>query len=136
MKQSDADRATKEPYEALVAHLARGLCANTNVATRDSPVPIYDVPDDLVWLDSPDGPVLAARWRLYEERARIAYNRRRLVFGSPATVKARLLELQQQFDADELMIITITGDYETRLESYTRIAEICELGQPNQKQAR
>jgi alkanesulfonate monooxygenase SsuD/methylene tetrahydromethanopterin reductase-like flavin-dependent oxidoreductase (luciferase family) len=72
-----------------------------------------------------------ARQYTAEERARIAYNRRRLVFGSPATVKARLLELQQQFDADELMIITITGDYETRLESYTRIAEICELGQPN-----
>ena len=77
-----------------------------------------------------------ARQYTAEERARIAYNRRRLVFGSPATVKARLLELQQRFDADELMIITITGDYETRLESYTRIAEICALGQPNLKQAR
>jgi luciferase family oxidoreductase group 1 len=56
------------------------------------------------------------------ERARIAFNRRRLVFGAPDTVRARLLELQAQFEADELMVITITGDYETRLESYRLLA--------------
>ena len=61
------------------------------------------------------------------ERQRIAYNRRRLVFGAPDTVKARLLELQAQFEADELMIITITGSYETRLESYRLLARAFEL---------
>jgi luciferase family oxidoreductase group 1 len=61
------------------------------------------------------------------ERQRIAWNRRRLVFGAPATVKARLLELQAQFEADELMIITITGAYETRLESYRLLAQAFEL---------
>ena len=61
------------------------------------------------------------------ERQRIAYNRRRLVFGAPATVKARLLELQAQFEADELMIITITGAYETRLESYRLLAQAFDL---------
>jgi luciferase family oxidoreductase group 1 len=61
------------------------------------------------------------------ERQRIAWNRRRLVFGAPATVKARLLELQAQFEADELMIITITGAYDTRLESYRLLAQAFEL---------
>ena len=62
----------QQDYDAMAVHLARILCAKTNVAGKDSPVPIYDVPDDLVWLESPQGQVLAARWRLYEERARIA----------------------------------------------------------------
>jgi len=61
------------------------------------------------------------------ERQRIAYNRRRLVFGAPATVKARLQALQAQFEADELMVITITGSYETRLESYRLLAQAFEL---------
>ena len=61
------------------------------------------------------------------EKTRIAYNRRRLVFGSPDTVKARLTALAEQFEADELMVITITGDYRTRLESYELIAGAFEL---------
>ncbi len=58
------------------------------------------------------------------ERTRMAYHRRRVVLGAPQTVQARLLALQQQFEADELMVITITGDYRTRLESYQRLAEV------------
>ena len=64
------------------------------------------------------------------EKARIAYNRRRLVLGAPATVKARLTALCEQFEADELMVITITGDYRTRLESYELIAGAFDLHQP------
>jgi luciferase family oxidoreductase group 1 len=64
------------------------------------------------------------------ERARMAYHRRRVVLGAPGTVKARLLALQQQFEADELMVITITGDYRTRLESYELIAGAFGLCQP------
>jgi len=63
------------------------------------------------------------------EKARIAYNRRRVVLGAPATVKARLLALRDQFEADELMVITITGDYRTRLESYELIAGAFDLNQ-------
>jgi luciferase family oxidoreductase group 1 len=63
------------------------------------------------------------------EKTRVAHNRRRLVFGAPDTVKGRLLELREQFDADELMVITITGAYETRLESYQLLAQAFGLGQ-------
>jgi len=65
------------------------------------------------------------------EKARIAHNRRRLVLGAPDTVKARLMALTEQFEADELMVITITGDYRTRLESYQLLARAFELCQRN-----
>ena len=62
------------------------------------------------------------------ERARIAHHRRRLVHGSPARVRERLLELAAQNEADELIVITITGDYATRLESYALLADAFGLG--------
>ena len=57
------------------------------------------------------------------ERAVIAKERARAVIGTPETVKAGLLRLKEQFEADELMIITITGDYASRLRSYELLAE-------------
>lgn len=56
------------------------------------------------------------------DRRRIAHHRRRLVVGTPETVRDRLLELQAQFEADELMAITITGDYDSRMRSYRLLA--------------
>jgi alkanesulfonate monooxygenase SsuD/methylene tetrahydromethanopterin reductase-like flavin-dependent oxidoreductase (luciferase family) len=56
------------------------------------------------------------------DRALIQRERARTVIGTPETVKARLLELQQQFQADEVMVITITGDYASRLRSYELLA--------------
>jgi luciferase family oxidoreductase group 1 len=56
------------------------------------------------------------------DRRRIAHNRRRLVLGPPDEVRDRLLKMQAQFDADELMVITITGDYDSRLRSYELLA--------------
>lgn len=78
----------------------------------------------------PNAQEAASREYNEAEKARIAFNRRRLVLGAPATCKARLLALAEQFEADELMVITITGDYRTRLESYQRLAEAFDLNQP------
>jgi len=58
-----------------------------------------------------------------QERAHIASQRARLVHGSAATCKAKLERIAEQFSADELMVLTITGDYATRLESYERLAQ-------------
>jgi len=60
----------------------------------------------------------------YTERelAYIRAQRARAVIGDPRQVHARLLELREQFDADELMILTITGDYASRLRSYELLA--------------
>ncbi|HET9404843.1 MAG TPA: LLM class flavin-dependent oxidoreductase, partial [Burkholderiales bacterium] len=62
------------------------------------------------------------------DRRRIVHNRRRLVLGTPGVVRDRLLELQTRFEADELMVITITGDYDSRLQSYELLAGAFNLG--------
>jgi len=61
------------------------------------------------------------------DRRRIASQRRRVVLGTPDTVRARLLELREEYAADELMVITITGDYDSRLRSYELLADACGL---------
>ena len=62
-----------------------------------------------------------------EEQQYIRSQRPRAVIGSPETCKEKLLELARQFSADELMVLTITGDYATRLESYELLAKAFEL---------
>jgi len=58
-----------------------------------------------------------------EEQQYILSQRPRAVIGSPETCKEKLLELAGKFSADELMVLTITGDYATRLESYELLAQ-------------
>jgi luciferase family oxidoreductase group 1 len=62
-----------------------------------------------------------------EERAHIRSQRPRLVHGSADTCKEKLLAIAEQFSADELMVLTITGDYATRLDSYERLAKVFKL---------
>ena len=61
------------------------------------------------------------------DRQRIAQQRRRVVLGTPDAVKQRLLEIKTEFEADELMVITITGDYDSRLRSYELLARAFDL---------
>jgi luciferase family oxidoreductase group 1 len=56
-----------------------------------------------------------------------AYRSRQTCIGSPATVKARLLELIEQTGANELMITTLIYGHENRVRSYELIAEAFEL---------
>lgn len=58
-----------------------------------------------------------------EEREYIRSQRPRLVHGSAETCREKLLAIAQKFAADELMVLTITGSYATRLESYERLAK-------------
>jgi luciferase family oxidoreductase group 1 len=57
------------------------------------------------------------------ERAYVQAQRARVVLGSPATVRSRLETLAAHYAADELLVLTITGDYESRRESYRLLAE-------------
>ena len=58
-----------------------------------------------------------------EEQQYIRSQRPRAVIGDPDSCREKLLALAAQFGADELMVLTITGDYETRLESYELLAK-------------
>lgn len=57
------------------------------------------------------------------DRDEIVHNRRRLILGSATGVLQRLDERVAMHEADEAMILTITPDYESRLESYRLLAE-------------
>ncbi|MEO6022598.1 MAG: LLM class flavin-dependent oxidoreductase [Burkholderiales bacterium] len=57
-----------------------------------------------------------------QELQRIRSHRARSVIGTPDKVKARLIEIKEQFAADEIMVITVTGDYASRLRSYELLA--------------
>ena len=56
------------------------------------------------------------------DRARIRQQRQRAVIGSPARVCEQLLALRERYAADELIVVTITGDYPSRLRSYELLA--------------
>ena len=61
----------------------------------------------------------AARHRYSaEERRYVMSQRERAIIGSPATCRADLEAMAARYEADEVMVLTITGDYATRRRSY------------------
>ncbi len=65
-----------------------------------------------------DYPYSAGELRTLEE------NRGKRAVGNPEQVKAKLLGLAEQFQADEIMLVTITHDVEARRRSYELLAEV------------
>lgn len=61
------------------------------------------------------------------EHAIIARERPRSIIGTPAMVAERLLALQAEFAADEIVVLTVAASYEARLRSYELLAEAFEL---------
>ena len=105
---------TGEEAERLAASIAlRRL--NTDYGVN-APVPNHEEARDYPYTEA--------------DRRRVAHHKRRVVHGTPDQVRRRLLELREQYEADELMAITITGDYDSRLRSYELLAEAFELCQP------
>ncbi len=62
-----------------------------------------------------------------DEIARIKFNRGRMVSGTPEQVKDKLTDLADIYDVDEIIIATITHDFQDRLRSYQLISEVFEL---------
>jgi luciferase family oxidoreductase group 1 len=71
-------------------------------------------------IDSPvPTPEEAARHRYSEEERRYVLGQRaRAVIGGPQKVRQELLQMAERYAADEVMVLTITGDYESRRRSY------------------
>jgi len=59
-----------------------------------------------------------------EEKRYVMGQRARAVIGGPAKVKRELEEMAARYQADEVMVLTITADYATRLRSYELLAEM------------
>jgi luciferase family oxidoreductase group 1 len=98
---------TDEEAERLAAPIdLRRLHMALNV---DSPIPTYEE---------------AARHRYSaEERQYVMSQRARAVIGGPQKIKKELADMVERYAADELMVLTITGDYESRRRSYELLIE-------------
>ena len=64
------------------------------------------------------------------ERARVAFNRRRQIVGTPRDVKKRLDALAADYGVEELAIVAICHDSAARLRSYELLAEAFGLTAP------
>ena len=62
-----------------------------------------------------------------EERRYVLAQRARAVIGGPEKCRRELTALAERYDADELMALTITGDYASRLRSYELLAGVFKL---------
>jgi luciferase family oxidoreductase group 1 len=57
-----------------------------------------------------------------EERRYVLSQRDRAVIGGPEKCRREITALAERYAADEVMLLTITGDYATRLRSYELLA--------------
>jgi luciferase family oxidoreductase group 1 len=115
----------KRPHpRVLVCTFA--ICAETDDAAERLAAPI-----DLRRLHMAlniDSPVPtaeeAARHRYSDEERRYVMSQRaRAVIGSPEKAKRELQAMAERYAADELMMLTITGDYASRRRSYELLIE-------------
>jgi len=75
----------------------------------DTPVPTLDE-------------ALAHRYTAEEQRY-VTAQRARAIIGGPQTCRRAIEAMAERYAADEVMVLTITGDYASRLRSYTLLAE-------------
>jgi len=61
------------------------------------------------------------------ERDYLEYTRSQAIFGTADEVRQRLLEMAAEYEADELVVVTITYDFEARKRSYELLAEAFDL---------
>ncbi|MBN9117103.1 MAG: LLM class flavin-dependent oxidoreductase, partial [Pandoraea sp.] len=65
----------------------------------------------------------------YRERelSVIAREKPRSIIGTPERVTERVLALQEQFEADEIVVLTVAGSYRARLRSHELLAQAFSL---------
>lgn len=59
-----------------------------------------------------------------EDYEKIDKMRTNMIIGNPNFVKEKLNELAENYEVDEIMIVTITHDYQARLTSYRLISDL------------
>ena len=80
-------------------------------------------------LDTPVPTLAEAERHAYseEERRYVLGQRERAIIGGPDKCRREAAALAERYGAGELMVLTITGDYATRLRSYELLAAAFEL---------
>ena len=102
------------------------VCTFAIVAESDDEAERLAAPIDLrrlhmaLDIDSPvPTPEEAAKHRYSDEERRYVLSQRpRAVIGGPQKATQELQEMVERYGADELMVLTITGDYDSRRRSY------------------
>ena len=102
------------------------VCTFAIVAESDDEAERLAAPIDLrrlhmaLDIDSPvPTPQEAAEHRYTDEERRYVLSQRpRAVIGGPQKATQELQEMVERYGADELMVLTITGDYDSRRRSY------------------
>jgi len=102
------------------------VCTFAIIAESDDEAERLAAPIDLrrlhmaLNIDSPvPTPEEAAEHRYSDEERRYVLSQRpRAVIGGPQKARRELQEMVERYAADELMVLTITGDYDSRRRSY------------------
>jgi luciferase family oxidoreductase group 1 len=97
--ETDAERLAA-PIDLRRLHMALDI---------DSPVPTYEE--------------AAAHKYSQEEQRYVMGQRARAVIGDTARCKRELSAMAARYEADEMMVLTITGDYASRARSYELLSE-------------
>jgi len=76
-------------------------------------------------LNEPVPSIEQAREHHYDAREQALIERERLrsIVGTPDSVTERMLEIQEKFQADELIVLTVAGSYAARLRSYELLSK-------------
>ena len=71
----------------------------------------------------PTMPEVAAYRLTPEDHAHLAFNRNRVVSGTPGQVHAQLTQLAADYGVDEITAVTITASFDDQLRSYELLAD-------------
>jgi luciferase family oxidoreductase group 1 len=117
------------PYCAVALFV---ICADTEAEAADLAAAVDLRRVQMAYgLNAPIPTVAQGRAQRYSEReqAIIDSQRPRSLIGTPQQVVGHMLELQDLFAADEIVVLTVAASYKARLRSYQLLAEAFELNQ-------
>ena len=116
-----------QPYLAVAVFV---ICADTEQETSDLEKAVDLRRVQMAYgLNAPIPTVEQGVAQEYGEREKLVIDREkpRSIIGTPERVTERMLALQEQFQADELVVLTVAGSYRARLRSYELLAEAFQL---------
>ncbi|RXJ04585.1 LLM class flavin-dependent oxidoreductase [Anaerobacillus alkaliphilus] len=107
-----------QPSEVIITLSA--ICANTRKEAEEI------AENSLLWFMKKDG-----KHGLNEsERQEFEVQKKKMIIGDPKDVKERLKKVQQDYNADEIMLVTNTQSAEERFNSYKLVGELLRCQAP------
>jgi len=126
-------KASLEAQQSYVAASVFVICADTEQEAADLEKAVDLRRVQMAYgLNEPIPSIEQGIAQDYGPREQLVVDREkpRSIIGTPETVTERLHALQEQFQADELIVLTVAGSYRARLRSYELLAEAFQTGRP------